>query len=65
MNARKTLTPAQQEYVALRAQTTRHTTKRFDELAWNIAHELSDGEDITPEHWTQAARILHAGSDCA
>ena len=65
MNTRKTLTPAQQEYVTLRAQTTRHTAKRFDELAGRIAHELSDGEDITSEHWTQAARILHAGSDCA
>lgn len=65
MNVRKILTPAQREYLNLRTATTRMDAKRFDELAGRIAYELSDGEDITPEHWTQAARILHAGSDCA
>ena len=59
------LTAEQIQYAALRAATTRMDAKRFDSLAWNIVHELSDGEDITPAHWLQAARILRAGSDCA
>lgn len=62
---KRILTAEQIQYATLRAATTRMDAKRFDELAGRIAHELSDGEDITPDHWLQAARILHAGSDCA
>lgn len=56
---------ARNEYRTLRASCARHSAARFDELARNITHELSDGEDVTPGDWLHAARILVSGYDCA
>lgn len=56
---------ARAEYRSLRASCQRHDARRFDDVARRIAYELSDGEDITPSHYLQAARIICSGFDCA
>ncbi len=58
-------TQARNDYRTLRASCSRHTAKRFDEIAGDIAHDLADGEDITPALWVTAAQIVCSGQDCA
>lgn len=56
---------ARRAYAALRASCSRHSARRFNELARQIAHELSDGEEVLPVHFLSAARMLVAGFDNA
>lgn len=35
--------------------------KKFDERARSAIHEISDGEDYTPDMWIQAAQWVVAG----
>ena len=53
------------EYRSLRAATTRHSVKRFDEIARDIAHDLADGEDLEPWLFVQAAEMIFNGQDHA
>ena len=53
------------EYRALRAACERYTAQQFDEVVAPIAHELADGEDITPQVWVAAAHMVAEGWDHA
>jgi hypothetical protein len=53
------------EYRGLRATCARHNARAFDGIAASIAHELADGEDITPALYIRAARIVCSGQDFA
>ena len=55
MNALDTL---RSEYRTIRAACTWLSAKVFDSKCACLAHELADGEDITPSHWVRAAREI-------
>ncbi len=53
------------EYRNLRASSRIYTPARFDEIALRIAHEIADGECITPAMWAQAAKMIVTNDDDA
>lgn len=65
MSTASSIEQDRQEYRRLRASTTRVSAQEFDALAWGIAHEMADGEDVTPYYWVYAAELVAAGHDHA
>lgn len=57
----KTLTEARADYRNYRAKTALPTA-RFDEIAARLVHELCDGEDVQPWHWSRAAEMVATGT---